>query len=129
MLNFNERRQVLGFFRSCSILCLLPIRVDVGSWEVWAGTGTKWRAWICKGSYALFIAHTSYKVTTLLYTLIFCPHAPLHQMLIHGHVVGAAVMLVYWYYLLYIEHAHVNAAFVRLTLTADVVRGKQMQLQ
>lgn len=110
MLNKKERRQVLLFLNYCTTFCLLPVQVDVQSWNVRPGTDTKWRARVCNGSYALFIAHASFKAISLLYVLYFCSHVPLHQLLIHGQVAWAGVMFGYWYFLLYIEQADVNNA-------------------
>ena len=94
--------------------------MDVQSWDVRPGTDTKWKAWACSGSYVLFLAHTLYKVTSLIHTLAFGrSDVPLHQLMIHSHVVSGATMVAYWYYLLYIRHAHVNAAFARITLIGD----------
>ena len=124
MLNSKERHRVLLFLRHCSILCLFPIEVDVRTWKVRHRADTTWKTWACKGSYVLFIAHSSYKATSLLHTLLFGYNVPLHQVLLHGVVASAAVMLAYWYYVLYIQCADVNAELVRTTLQDKIVGGK-----
>ena len=125
MLNTKQRRRVLVFFRYCTNFCLLPVRVDVQSWNVRPGTYTKRRARACNGSYALLIAHASYKAISLLHALSFCSNVPLHQLLFHGQVAWGGVIFSYWYFLQYVEHADLSAAFAEMTLAGNIAtRGK-----
>ena len=124
MLSLKERHKVLGFLRYCSICCPLPITVDLESGSVRNGSGSKWKAWDSMGSYVLFLSHVLYKGLSLLYTLWYFPDTPLHQKMIHFIVVSPAVMMAYWYYLLFIKYSDVNAGFTKITLDASVMRGK-----
>ena len=127
MLTLKERHRVLEFLHFFSILRILPIKVDLYTWELRAGKNTWWNAWICRLSYAMFLAHTLYKVLSLVYALFF-PHGIfLHHIMIHGAMAATAVMVSYNYYALYIKHAEVNAGFVRMTLTGNITSGGKMQ--
>ena len=124
MLTLKERKRVLSFFHYCSIICVFPVRVQVQSWDIRSGKETKWQLWLCRGSYGLFIAHASYKFIRLIHAIFFCPQVPLPQMMIHGDLAFGSLTAVYWYYLQYIDHADVNAGFVRMTLTGNIGGGR-----
>ena len=67
-------------------------------------------------SYALFIAHTLYKLLSLVGGFLFLRNAiPLHQVLIHGFVTGAAVTTVLWYYLLFVKYPVAYTATFQMT--------------
>ena len=124
MLTLEERHEVLAFLRLSSIFCTLPIRVDVESWNVSAGTDSRWKSWICTGSYVLFAAHALLKVFRAFYTLFYCTGTPLHQIMLHFDVVLAATAFVYWYYLLYVKYPNVNAGLTKITLAGAIATGK-----
>lgn len=123
MLTTKERHRVLLFLHSCSIFCLIPMRVYVSSWDVLPATDTRRKEWACKGAYVLFLTHTLYKVTSLLYALFFCHHVPVHQLLIHGVFASAVFMIGYWYYQLFIADAYAYAGFVTMTLKGNITGG------
>ena len=76
-------------------------------------------------SYALFIAHTLYTLFRLVGGFLFLQNAiPLHQVLIHGYVTGAAVITVLWYYLLFIKYPDVYTATMQITMTGYFGQGK-----
>ena len=127
MLNLNERHRVLEFLHFFSILRILPIKVDLHTWELRPGKNKGQNAWICRLSYALFFAHTLYKILSLVYALFFSHGIFLHHIMIHGAMAATAVMVSYNYYALYIKQADVNAGFVRMTLTGDITSGGKMK--
>ena len=124
MLNLKERRQVLAFLRYSYCFNLCPTRVDTQTWKLRRGIGTKKTAWICYISYGSFLAHVSYKLLALAYSLFVLPSVPLHQILIHAVIAVVGVMNSFFYYAIHFNHADVNASFVRMTLTGDLTGGE-----
>ena len=124
MLTLQERHQVLLFFRQFCRSKLLPADVDAEGWELRQGFNTALRTkWISKLFCALFAAHASYKVASLVLVLLSANAAPLHQIIIHAVLATAFTAFVYWYYVLYIQHGEVFAEFLRMTLTGKIGEG------
>ena len=67
--------------------------------------------------YALFIGHGLLKILRLVGGLFFRNGIPLHQVLIHGAVAGAAVMMVLWYYLLFVKYPDVYTATLKMLIS------------
>ena len=92
MLTLKERRRVLTYLRFFTTFYLLPVTVHLHTVEPRVVTGTSRNTWICRVSYAIFLAHTLYKVLSLVYALFFSQGILLHQIMVHGVVAAAAVM-------------------------------------
>ena len=120
MLTLDERAQVVKVLHYFCSFHLFPVRVDTERWELCPGAGALWRTLACSISYGLFVANTSYKVGSLLYVLFLTEGTPLHQIMIHGILAVGFLMIAFWYYVLFIKHADVNAQFVRTTLTCEI---------
>ena len=123
MLSLKERQAVLKWFRRFCTVDLFPVQVDIKGWKVQPGCSTRARSWASKASYALYLAHSLYKVLSLVYTLLFLRGVPLHQMIIHGVMASAAVNYGLWYFILYVKYVDENAAVLRMTLTGAITGG------
>ena len=123
MLTVRERQGVLTWFRRFCAVDVFPVQVDIQGWKVQPGSSTKARSWASKAWYALFVAHSLFKILNLLYTLLFLRGIPLHQLIIQGVLASAAAAIVLWYYILYVKYADENAALVRMTLTGTITGG------
>ena len=95
MLSKKERQQVLVVLCYFSKAHLFPIQVDQHSWEIRPGCNSKWRLWACKLAYAGFVAHALYKNLTLPHVVLFWEDVPLYQILIHGKIAGANVIVTF----------------------------------
>ena len=120
MLTFKERAQVLKVIRYLSNFNVFPLRVDTQRWELCPGAGTLWRTLACTASYGLFLVNTGYKVGSLLYVPFFLQDTPLHQIMIHGNVAVAFLMITFWYYVLFIKHAGIHAKVFGMTVAGNI---------
>ena len=123
MLTKKERHGVLKDFKRACDTCLFPTEVHPESWEVRPRRDKECKMWICKLSYALFIAHALYKMFRLAHTILFLRDVPLHQVIIHAVLAVAGIMYIFWYYWLHYKYANVNSAYVRITLTGNATGG------
>ena len=123
MLTLKERRNVLVFFGYFCTMNRFPVQVDIQHWRLRPGAASKWKEFVSKAWYVLFILHAVYKVVTLVHVLLFIPGTPLYQIILHGVVASSCVMVAMWYYVLYIKYADVFAIFVRTTLTGNITGG------
>ena len=120
MLTLEERFKILALIRHLGVINRYPVRVDLKTWEIRAGTSTNWTSWSCGVTFGLFIAHVSYKCLGLLHAALLVTNTPLHQVLIHAQVTAACVVYGVWYYILYMKHSDLNAHVTKLTLTGGV---------
>ena len=120
MLNLEERRNVLVFLQYFCTLNRIPAQVDVQGWRLSPGAGAKWKEFVSKAWYILYILHTVYQVLTLVHVLVFIPETPLYLIIFHAGAASISVMTSLWYYILYIKHAVVFAIVVRSTLTGNI---------
>ena len=127
MLNEKERRRVLKFLCYCSIFNLVRVQVDIGAWDLHAGAESKSNLWICYFSDGLFVCNALYKSFMLAHTMLFLQSdvVPLHQILIHVDLASFSLLICVYYYVLHLESAAVNTAFVRVTLTGNLVGGEK----
>ena len=95
MLSMKEREKILAFCRSVSIINLFPVRVDLHTWEIRSGGGSKWIARACRLSFALFVAHSVYTCLSFVHAIIYSRDIPLHQMIIHAECAAACVNYIY----------------------------------
>ena len=123
MLSVTERAQVIKVLQCSGNWNFFPIQVDTEHWELRPGAGTRWRTLCCSVFYGLFVANTGYKVSSLLYAILFIRDTPLHQMMIHGIAAVAFLMITFWYYVLFVKHADVHAKVFRMTLTGNIGEG------
>ena len=124
MLTLQERHQALLFFRKFCTSKLLPADVDVDGWELRQSFKTPLRTkWIAKLFYAAFSVQALYKIASLVLVLLSSNTTPLHQIMIHAVLATAYGIFAYWYYVLYIQHGEVFAAFFQMTLTGKIGRG------
>ena len=72
----------------------------------------------------LFVVHAVYKNVSLFTAFFYPCEVPLHQIIVHGDVAGAAAMLAFWYYVSYVKHPGVNAMLWRITLAGNVTAGE-----
>ena len=124
MLTRADRYRILTSLRLVCNLNPFPLEVNLQSCNVISGRDRKWKVWLCKVTYALFIIHACYKVFRLAKVLLFLPTTPLHQVIIHGVLAAAGVIVGFWHYWLYYKCADVMAAYARITLSGNIAGGK-----
>ena len=124
MLGFKERFSVILFLRCSSIVNFYPIDVDSSSLKIRPGRTEGWKDWACHLSYTLVIFHAIYTTVRFIHVFLFIPEVPLHQLLIHGELTAAYIVMIYWYYVLFIENADEYTALVGITLTWSTTGGK-----
>ena len=123
MLNEKERRKVLSCLSYFCYLGLLPLRVDVDSWQILPGLTSAWKKLASALYFATFVAHSGYQNLSLMYALMFRQDTPLHHMIIHMTLAVGSAMVAFWYYVIYILYPEISAALTRMTLTGRVVGG------
>ena len=123
MLTARDRYSVLTSFRHVCNFNQFPMEVTPHIWDVRPGRDKKWKLWACKVSYALFVAHASYKFFRLLNIFFFLHGVPLHQVIIHGVLAADGITFVFWHYSLYYTNADLNAVYVRMTLAGNISGG------
>ena len=123
MLNKRERHHVLTWIHYFYTAGLFPVEANLDSMEVYPGLKSGWKKLGSQVSLGIFIAHTLYKIGSLVHAFLFLQGTPLHQMLIHITLAGGSAMVLFWYYVLYINSPGINAAFVTRTLNAAAAGG------
>ena len=120
MLNQRERHHVLKFLRRFCIVGVLPLKVDINSWEIHPYAQTSWKKSLCTVSFAIYCVHVVFQSLSLLHVVMFLRSTPLYQVILHMIMVSAYAGSSFWYYLLYIKYPGTNAAVVRMTLNGSV---------
>ena len=125
MLTLAERHQLVIFISYVFRICLFPAKIDAKEWEFYPGFTSKLNERACNASYALFIAHTLYKILRLVSGFLFFRNAEgLHQLIIHLAVVACGAMIVYWYYVLFIKYPDVYLRIMQTSFSGNIGQGK-----
>ena len=124
MLDQTDRYRILKYFRFLSTAALLPLEVDVSSWEIRPRLRASWKRLLWRVSFAIFCLHSLCQLFSLLHVLIFLRSTPLHQIIIHMTVAFWYAATAFFNYVLYVKYPGINAAIARMTLTGSVDGGK-----
>ena len=117
MLNIAERFKVLKIFRICAILSLIPVQIDLQSWQLKAPSKTgRWICGLSFGTFVLHTLHTLYKIGSLAYTYSSDPNVQHHQLVIHSVLVMTSAMGTFWYKMLYLDDPELFAKYLNVTL-------------
>ena len=95
MLTRADSYRILTSFRLVCNLIPFPVEVNLHTCNVISGRDRKWKIWLCRLTYALFIIHAFSKVFRLAKVLLFLPATLLHQVIIHGVLAAAGVIVVF----------------------------------
>ena len=130
MLTLEERIRVAISTSYLFRICSLPATIDAKTGRFCPGSGTIWTDWACKMFYSLFTAHTAYKISSLVFGLLFSQNKiPLHQIIIHLTVAAVPVMIVFWYYWIFINYPGIFLGIMEISLTPRDEWGKRSALQ
>ena len=120
-----DRNRVLKDFQHMCSIYSFPLEVDPQAWSIRPTRDNKWKEWVCKVSYALYIAHVLYKIFRLINIFLFLRGTPLHQIIIHAVLAVSGIMFAFWHHWLYYKHVDVNAAYMTMTLTGNAAGGTE----
>ena len=111
----------LGYFCKAG---LLPLQVNVDSWEIRPEAKSLWKKWTCHVSFGVLLLNTLYKNGSLVYEFVFAQDTPLHQTVIHMVLAGASAMMSFSYYIQHVRFPGTFVKFAGMTLKANVTGSK-----
>ena len=118
MLNKGEKFEFLRLFRFWCKVGLLPVQVNLSTWEI-RPHANKLTIWICHLWYYLFVLNSLYKAVALVYWLKV--GIPLHQAIVHGVLAAGFFVCIYSYYVMFIKYRRLFGVYLSMTLTGNEI--------